>query len=95
MSLAFHLVFEAAPGNLSMLCPAYSFLYQASSDSKNQCAFLALIVVKGTAVKLCHDPFFKQTTVTCFESMRPGLFIWKGLDPELQQQEQQQQRLLF
>ena len=22
--------------------------------------------------------------------MRPGLFIWKGLDPELQQQEQQQ-----
>ena len=24
--------------------------------------------------------------------MRPGLFIWKGLDPELQQQEQQQQQ---
>ena len=30
--------------------------------------------------------------------MRPGLFIWKGLDPELQQrrqQQQQQQHLLF
>ena len=24
--------------------------------------------------------------------MQPGLFIWKGLDPELQQQEQQQQQ---
>ena len=24
--------------------------------------------------------------------MRPGLFIWKGLDPELQQQQQQQQQ---
>ena len=82
-----------APGNPSMLCPAYSFLYQASSDSKNQCAILGLIVVKGTAVNCVT--FFKQTTVTCFESMRPGLFIWKGLDPELQQQEQQQQRLLF
>lgn len=23
--------------------------------------------------------------------MRPGLFIWQGLDPELQQQQQQQQ----
>ena len=26
--------------------------------------------------------------------MRPGLFIWKGLDPELQQQQQQQQQQL-
>ena len=71
---------------------AYPFLYQASCDSKNQCAILGLIVVKGTAVTLCH--FFKQRT-TCFESMRPGLFIWKGLDPELRQQQEQQEHLLF
>ena len=58
LSLAFHVVFEAASCNLSMLCPSYPFLYQAFSDSKNQCVILGLIVVKRTVVKLCH---FLQT----------------------------------